>query len=123
MAQTSPYTAQIPTKVRSKKFWAFAIGLARPARHPADSRIVHTESQNRSTDPKNNGARTITTVVVQNWTDLNVTSQGPDCHRCDELRGVQFAPRTEMRAAFTLVTVFAVFDTVAVELLISNNSL
>jgi hypothetical protein len=38
-------------------------------------------------------------------------------------RDVQFAPLTDMRAAFTLVTVFAVLDTVVVVLLMSVRSL
>jgi hypothetical protein len=59
------------------RFWALAIGMATPLRELIESRIVHTEIQNRSTDPKKSGARTNTTIVVQNWMDLNVTSQGP----------------------------------------------
>ena len=124
MTQTSPYTAQRPTKVRSMRFWALAIGMARPVRELIESRIVHTEIQNRSTDPKKSGARTNTTIVVQNWMDLNVTSQRP---RLPSLlfvvRDVQFEPLTDWRATFTLVTVFAVLDTVVVVLLMSKSSL
>lgn len=98
--------------------------MASPVRELIESRIVHTEIQNRSTDPKKSGARTNTTIVVQNWMDLNVTSQRP---RLPSLlfvvRDVQFEPLTDWRATFTLVTVFAVLDTVAVVLLMSKSSL
>src|ERR1700730_15629957 len=124
MTQTSPYRAQIPTKTTRMRFWALAIGMASPVRELIESRIVHTEIQNRSTDPKKSGARTNTTIVVQNWMDLNVTSQRP---RLPSLlfvvRDVQFEPLTDWRATFTLVTVFAVLDTVVVVLLMSKSSL
>ena len=74
-----PHNAKNPDSIL---LCAVLIGPATPHIALSDSRIVQTTTQNRSTDPKKSGARTSTTIVVQSWMDLNVTSQNPDFHRC-----------------------------------------
>jgi hypothetical protein len=46
-----------------------------------ESKMIQTAIQNRSTDPKNSGANTNTTIVVQSWIDLNVAIVNSDCSR------------------------------------------
>jgi hypothetical protein len=40
-----------------------------------------TAIQNRSTDPKNKGARTKTAIIIQSWMSLNFTPGNPDSCR------------------------------------------
>src|SRR5438034_11363123 len=40
----------------------------------SESRIAQATVQNRSTEPKNNGASTSTAIVIQSWTDRNVSA-------------------------------------------------
>ena len=101
-------------------------GAATPHAALIESRIVQIVIQNKSTDPKNSGARTNTTIVVQSWMDLNVAAKDSDRIR----RIIVLKSRRSVRtyhvvfaAAFTLVTVFAALDTAVVVLLISNSSL
>ncbi len=58
------------------------IGVATPLRTLIESRIVQTAIQNRSTEPKNSGARINTTMVVQSWIELNIATGNSDGGRC-----------------------------------------
>src|SRR5437868_7976736 len=49
-------------------------GPAAPHATLMESRIVQIATQNRSTDPKNSGAKTSTASVTQSWTDLNASA-------------------------------------------------
>ena len=46
-----------------------------------DSNMGQTAIQNRSTDPKNKGARTKTAIIIQSWMSLNFTPGNPDSCR------------------------------------------
>jgi hypothetical protein len=51
-----------------------SIGTAAPHRTLIESRIAQTAIQNRSTDPKNSGARISAAIVVQSWIELNIAT-------------------------------------------------
>src|SRR5436309_10001631 len=50
------------------------IGPAAPHATLIESRIVQIATQNRSTDPKNSGAKTNTAIVSQSWAYLNASA-------------------------------------------------
>ena len=68
-------------KQNSIRLCPVSMGVTTPHSALNESRTVQTEIQNRSTDPKNSGARTNTTIVVQNWIELNVATRNSDCGR------------------------------------------
>jgi len=51
-----------------------SIGAAMPHRTLIESRIAQTAIQNKSTDPKNSGARINATIVVQSGIDLSIAT-------------------------------------------------
>jgi hypothetical protein len=102
------------------------VGTAKPHRAPIDSRMVHIATQNRSTEPKNSGARVNAVIVAQSCTDLNVGTGNIKCSRrfiATRLVGSVRTYHLVLTAVFTLVTAFAVLDTVVDVLLISVSSL
>ena len=102
------------------------IGRAAPHKTLIESRIVQIATQNRSTDPKNSGARTNTAIATQSWIDPNVSAGNFNCRRpiiAMRSRGSVEAYHLVLTAVFTLVTAFAVLDAVFTVLLISSSSL
>ena len=71
----------MPQRMRkpdSSRLCSKFIGTATPHSALEESRIVQTAIQNKSTEPKNSGARTNTTIVVQSWMELDVPAGDND---------------------------------------------
>jgi hypothetical protein len=73
-----PHKAKKPNNTR---LCPVSIGAATPHRTLIESRIAQTAIQNRSTDPKNSGARINATIAVQSWIELNIATGNSDCGR------------------------------------------
>ena len=65
-------------KAEQYRLCPMSIGTAAPHRTLIESRIAQTAIQNRSTDPKNSGARISAAIVVQSWIELNIATGNSD---------------------------------------------
>ena len=73
-----PHKAKKPSNIRlCCKF----VGTANPHRALIDSTMVHVATQNRSTEPKNSGAKINAVIVAQSCTKLNVRTSDVDFSR------------------------------------------